>query len=183
MSFTNISSVSTAHQIIDLLNDLYQMFDDRIDQYDVYKVETIGDAYMVASGVPHPNGEQHAVQISKMALDLLAKVTTFEIKHKPNIKLQLRMGIHCGQVVCGVVGTKIPHYSVLGDTVEIAGLMESTGLPMMIQITQDVKQILDKDGTFAITDRGNINVTLIGEITTYWLIGRKENSDDRKLST
>ena len=68
-----------------------------------------------------------------MALDLLANVTTFEIKHKPSVKLQLRMGVHCGQVVCGLVGTKIPHYSVLGDTVEIAGLMESTGLPMMIQ--------------------------------------------------
>ena len=68
-----------------------------------------------------------------MALDLLAKVKTFEIKHKPSVKLQLRMGVHCGQVVCGLVGSKIPHYSVLGDTVEIAGLMESTGMPMMIQ--------------------------------------------------
>ena len=75
---------------------------------------------------------------SKMALDLLAKVTTFEIKHLASIKLQLRMGVHCGQVVCGLVGTKIPHYSVLGDTVEIAGLMESTGLPMMIQVTSVV---------------------------------------------
>ena len=63
VSFTSICSDSTAHQIIEFLNDLYQMFDDRIDQYDVYKVETIGDAYMVASGVPHPNGEQHVVEI------------------------------------------------------------------------------------------------------------------------
>ena len=117
-----------------------------------------------------------------MALDLLEKVITFEIKHKPGMKLQLRMGVHCGQVVCGVVGTKIPHYSVLGDTVEIAGLMESTGLPMMIQITENVKQILDKDGTFVTTLRGNINVTLIGEIETYWLIGRKEHREERKLS-
>ena len=98
VSFTNISSVSTAHQIIDLLNDLYQMFDDRIDDYDVYKVETIGDAYMVASGVPIPNGQHHAVEIGKMALDLLAKVLTFEIKHKPNHRLKLRMGLHSGQV-------------------------------------------------------------------------------------
>ena len=98
VSFTSICSVSTAHQIIDFLNDLWQMFDVMIDDYDVYKVETIGDAYMVASGVPNPNGTQHAVEISNMALNLLAKVNTFEIKHKPNMKLQLRMGIHCGQV-------------------------------------------------------------------------------------
>ena len=98
VSFTSICSVSTAHQIIDFLNDLWQMFDVMIDDYDVYKVETIGDAYMVASGVPNPNGTQHAVEISRMALNLLGKVITFEIKHKPNMKLQLRMGIHCGQV-------------------------------------------------------------------------------------
>ena len=98
VSFTSICSDSTAHQIIEFLNDLYQMFDDRIDDYDVYKVETIGDAYMVASGVPIPNGQHHAVEIGKMALDLLAKVLTFEIKHKPNHRLKLRMGLHSGQV-------------------------------------------------------------------------------------
>ena len=76
------------------------------------KVETIGDAYMVASGIPIPNGQHHAVELSKMALDLLAKVLTFEIKHKPNHRLKLRMGMHSGQVVGGVVGSKIPHYSV-----------------------------------------------------------------------
>ena len=118
-----------------------------------------------------------------MALDLLDKVISFEIKHKPGIKLQLRMGVHCGQVVCGVVGIRIPHSSVLGDTVEIAGLMESTGQPMMIQITENVKQILDRDGSFVMTARGKLNVTLIGEIETYWLIGRKEFKEERKSST
>ena len=137
VSFTTICSDSTAHQIIEFLNDLYHMFDDRIDNFDVYKVlticfltryifkkikilfmhmydkiETIGDAYMVASGIPIPNGQHHAVELSKMALDLLAKVLTFEIKHKPNHRLKLRMGMHSGQVVGGVVGSKIPHYSV-----------------------------------------------------------------------
>ena len=62
------------------------------------QVETIGDAYMVASGIPIPNGLHHAVELSKMALDLLAKVLTFEIKHKPNTRLKLRMGMHSGQV-------------------------------------------------------------------------------------
>ena len=114
VSFTNIASESTAHQIIDFLNDLYSLFDERIDNYDVYKVETIGDAYMVASGVPVSNGSQHAVEVSRMSLDLLAKIVTFEIKHKPGFRLKLRMGMHSGKVVGGVVGSKIPHYSVFG---------------------------------------------------------------------
>ena len=130
-----------------------------------------------------------------MALGLLGKVLTFEIKHKPNMKLQLRMGIHCGQVgstyfewvfvvvttrqvVCGVVGTRIPHYSVLGDTVEIASLMESSGLPMMIQITESVNLILERDGTFTTTIRGKINIPGLGEMRTHWLVGRQEKNDD-----
>ena len=100
--------------MVTLLNHLYQMFDARIDHYDVYKVETIGDAYMVASGVPVSNGSQHAVEVSRMSLDLLAKIVTFEIKHKPGFRLKLRMGMHSGKVVGGVVGSKIPHYSVFG---------------------------------------------------------------------
>ena len=70
-------------------------------------------------GVPVPNGDLHAVEISKMSLDLLAKVLTFEIQHKPGYKLKLRMGLHSGAVVGGIVGAKIPHYSSFGDTVEV----------------------------------------------------------------
>ena len=109
-----------------------------------------------------------------MALDLLAKVLTFEIKHKPNHRLKLRMGMHSGQVVGGVVGSKIPHYSVFGDTVELASLMESSGMPMKIQITSNTKDILHEDGSFNVAPRGNIHLPTIGNIHTYWLIGRKE---------
>ena len=78
VGFTTLSSESTAHQIVDMLNLLYNMFDAKIDNWDVYKVETIGDAYMVASGVPDRN-EHHAAEVSKMALDLLAKVIDYYI--------------------------------------------------------------------------------------------------------
>jgi len=133
VQFTNLASESTANQIVDLLNTLYNLFDLRLEGYDVYKVETIGDAYMVASGVPVPT-PHHAVEIAKMALDLLAKMVTFEVAHKPGYRLKLRMGIHSGGCVAGVVGVKIPHYSVFGETVEMAGLMEATGEPMKIQV-------------------------------------------------
>ena len=129
---------------------------------------------MVASGIPIPNGLHHAVELSKMALDLLAKVLTFEIKHKPQHRLKLRMGLHSGQVVGGVVGTKIPHYSVFGDTVELASLMESTGQAMKIQISSATKDILTDEGSFNMEARGNVHLPSIGKVYTFWLIGRKE---------
>ncbi len=73
-----------------------------------YKVETIGDAYMVVSGVPRPNGEEHAHQIATLALHLLAAAATFKIPHMPQTQLQLRVGMHTGPVVAGVVGKKMP---------------------------------------------------------------------------
>jgi hypothetical protein len=82
VQFTVLSGESTAQQVIEMLNSLYGMFDSRIDAYNVYKVETIGDAYMVAGGVPEKN-DHHASEICKMALDLLSKICTFEVTHKP----------------------------------------------------------------------------------------------------
>ena len=143
-------------------------------KYDVYKVETIGDAYMVASGVPVSNGSHHAVEIAKMSLDLLAKVLTFEIQHKPGYRLRLRMGMHSGSVVGGVVGTKIPHYSIFGSTLEIAALMEPTGLPMKIQMSESTTAILDQTGGFEFTPRGIVHLPGFGELSTYWLVGRKD---------
>ena len=182
VSFTSIASESTAHQIIEFLNDLYNLFDDRIDNYDVYKVETIGDAYKVASGIPVSNGTNHAVEIGKMSLDLLAKVLPFEIKHKPGFRLKLRMGMHSGRVVGGVVGTKIPHYSIFGDTVEIAGLMESTGQPMKIQMSKVTMEILDQTGGFTFALRGLVDMPTVGDFVTYWLVGREREATEEGLA-
>lgn len=91
-------------------------------------METIGDSYMVVSGLPMRNGDRHAAEIARMSLALHQAVMSFTIRHKPDEKLKLRIGIHTGPCAAGVVGHKMPRYCLFGDTVNTASRMESTGL-------------------------------------------------------
>lgn len=99
-----------------------------IPKFILLQVETIGDAYMVVSGLPDRNGNLHAREIARMSLRLLDTVRNFVIRHRPNDKLHLRIGMHSGPCVAGVVGVKMPRYCLFGDTVNTASRMESNGL-------------------------------------------------------
>ena len=115
--FTSIAAQSSPIEVVNLLNQLYTEFDDCIARYDVYKVETIGDAYMVVSGLPVRNGDLHAKEIAEMSLALLDLIRNFDVAHLPEVKLELRIGIHSGPCASGVVGTRMFRYCLFGDTV------------------------------------------------------------------
>ncbi|XP_070535597.1 atrial natriuretic peptide receptor 1-like isoform X2 [Ptychodera flava] len=160
VGFTSLSAASTPMQVVDLLNDLYTCFDAIIDHYDVYKVETIGDAYMVVSGLPIRNGNNHAREIARMSLALLTSVTHFKVRHRPDYKLRLRIGLHTGSCVSGVVGLKMPRYCLFGDTVNTASRMESNGEALRIHMSSSTKDVLDTFGTFQTELRGQVEMKI-----------------------
>ncbi|XP_044586198.1 receptor-type guanylate cyclase Gyc76C-like isoform X1 [Cotesia glomerata] len=180
VGFTSMSAESTPFQVVNFLNDLYTLFDRIIKGYDVYKVETIGDAYMVVSGLPIKNSNWHAGEIASMSLELLNVVKQHSIAHRPNDTLKLRIGIHTGPVVAGVVGLTMPRYCLFGDTVNTASRLESTGEPLKIHISAQCKDVLDKIGGYIIEERGFVHMKGKGDVKTYWLVGATEKAVQKR---
>ncbi|XP_069624199.1 atrial natriuretic peptide receptor 1 isoform X2 [Ranitomeya imitator] len=176
VGFTALSAESTPMQVVTLLNDLYTCFDAIIDNFDVYKVETIGDAYMVVSGLPVRNGKLHTREISRMSLALLDAVKTFKIRHRPDQQLRLRIGIHTGPVCAGVVGLKMPRYCLFGDTVNTASRMESNGEALKIHVSAATRNVLEEFNCFQLDLRGDVEMKGKGKVRTYWLLGERSSS-------
>ncbi|GAA6098013.1 atrial natriuretic peptide receptor 1 isoform X2 [Tachysurus ichikawai] len=171
--FTAMSASLTPMQVVNMLNDLYTHFDNIIDNHDVYKVETIGDAYMVVSGLPIRNGDEHAREVARMSLAVVQGMENFESVHVPQQRLKVRIGIHSGPCVAGVVGLKMPRYCLFGDTVNTASRMESYGLPLKIHVSSSTKSLLDTFTTFQCELRGDIHIKGKGLVRTYWLLGER----------
>ncbi|KAL7990858.1 hypothetical protein Chor_014288 [Crotalus horridus] len=160
VTFTNICAQCEPIQIVLMLNAMYLRFDRLTTVHDVYKVETIGDAYMVVGGVPVPVST-HAERVANFALGMIIAAK--------DIKNPIRVGIHTGSVLAGVVGEKMPRYCLFGDTVNIASRMESHGVPNKIHLSGSVYQCL-KEKNFDIKERGEIDVKGKGKMHTYFLV-------------
>ncbi|XP_028163483.1 receptor-type guanylate cyclase gcy-25-like isoform X1 [Ostrinia furnacalis] len=172
VGFTTISANSTPMEVINMLNMLYRLFDEKIMEYNVYKVETIGDAYMVVSGLPQRNDNRHASEIADMSLSLMRSLEGANVPHRPEDPLRIRAGVNTGPCVAGVVGTTMPRYCLFGDTINTASRMESTGEPMKIHISQSTKKALDEIGNYEVESRGLIDIPGKGTMETFWLVNK-----------
>lgn len=167
VDFTAASTEMNPDQLVTLLNEVFSMFDQLAEFHGLEKIKTIGDAYMVAGGVPMPQ-EHHDQAIAQFALDIRDAIQQFcRSDGKP---FQIRVGIHTGPVVAGVIGRRKFAYDLWGDTVNLASRMESTGEPQKIQVTPEFYDLL-KD-QFRFEARGRIAVKGRGQMATYWLVDR-----------
>ncbi|XP_055339559.1 atrial natriuretic peptide receptor 1-like [Paramacrobiotus metropolitanus] len=172
--FGNVCALCTPFQIIALLNGVYSAFDVVLAEFDVYKVETVNDSYMVASGLPQRNGQRHAPEVAQMALRLVGIQLNSPLKDGNT--LQLRIGIHSGPCVAGIVGLRMPRYCLFGDTINTASRMESHGAAAKIHLSPTTKHLLSAHGGFLIQSRGSIPIKGKGEMETFWLLGLKLSS-------
>jgi len=169
VGFTALSEKVTPTELVGHLNRIFSAFDDLADKHGLEKIKTIGDAYMVAGGFPQKR-DGHTNDVSAMALDMLEAVA--ECTCGTEEAVRVRIGIHTGPAVAGVIGIKKFAYDVWGDTVNTASRMESSGLPGRIQISEQAAARLDDD--FVVEERGTVEVKGKGCMKTYWLLGRRQ---------
>jgi adenylate cyclase len=168
VGFTPMTAAMTPADMLNLLNEVFTHFDSLVDKYGLEKIRTIGDSYMVASGVPAPRPD-HAQALANMALDMRAYVLTDPVCTER--QLNFRIGINSGPVVAGVIGRKKFIYDLWGDAVNTASRMESHGTPGCIQITGETYALIHKE--FLCEPRGTIQVKGKGEMETWYLLDRQ----------
>ena len=155
-------------EVVGILDKLFGQFDTLAERYQLEKIKTIGDAYMVASGVPDPRAD-HAQALALLALDMVAAVSP--AGPCADLGLQIRVGINSGPVVAGVIGRKKFLYDLWGDAVNTASRMESQGSPNRIQVTEATHELLRDE--FDFESRGTIPIKGKGDMPTWYLVGRR----------
>ena len=165
VDFTRMSSRMSPSELVAVLNEVFTVFDELVAEHGLEKVKTIGDAYMVVGGIPSWS-EDHAERVASMALALAGSVA--RVEQAARLGIAFRIGIHCGPVVAGVIGTRKFIYDVWGDTVNVASRMESHGIPGRIQVTHAVRERLG--GKFQFEPRGLVDIKGKGPLPTWFLL-------------
>ena len=168
VGFTKLSSELSPNALVELLDDIFSVLDVLVERHGLEKVKTIGDAYMIVGGVP-TTSDDHVERLAQMALDMCVAVR--ELQSVPPRVVEIRIGMSCGPLVAGVIGSKRTIYDVWGDTVNVASRMESLGAPGRIHVSEAVYTRL-RD-SFDFEPRGEIEVKGKGVMPTYYLLGRR----------
>ncbi len=168
VGFTEFSAQKSPTQLVEILNGIFCEFDRLSESRGLEKIKTIGDAYMVVGGLPTPR-DDHGEAIALLALEMQAALTQFNLKIGESF--QLRIGMHSGSVVAGIIGISKFSYDLWGDTVNVASRMESNGESGKIQVTAATYERL-KD-MFVFEERGMVEVKGKGKMLTYWLLDQR----------
>ncbi|MCA1903698.1 MAG: response regulator [Cyanobacteria bacterium KgW148] len=166
VSFSDWVNHKTPYEIVSLLNDIFSRFDTLVEKYQLEKIKTIGDEYMAVGGLPVAQSN-HLRSAALLGLEMLSTIAQF--KDDRGQSLTLRLGLHTGPVVAGVIGTKKFAYDLWGETVNLASRMQSQGAPGKIQVTEAVYTNLKEHQEFQFEYRGNIGIKGYGTMATYWL--------------
>ena len=169
VGFATLADHLPPTELVKFLHQIFCIFDQLAQEHGVEKIKTIGDTYMVAGGIPNPRSD-HAEAVVEMAMAMQREITRFQ--QDDGEPFQLRIGISTGPVVAGVIGMSKFSYDLWGDTVNVACLMESTGVAGRIQVSPATYESL-KD-KYLFEERGATLVKGKGEMITYWLTGRRD---------
>jgi len=169
VGFTPLSAQLPPVEMIELLNEVFSFFDSLLDKYGVEKIRTIGDSYMVASGVPRGRPD-HAQALARMALEMRDYISTHTFRNRQRVSF--RIGINSGSMIAGVIGRRKFVYDVWGDAVNVASRMESHGLGGAVQITQTTYELIKDE--FVCEPRGTVNVKGKGEMEVWLVISAKQ---------
>jgi class 3 adenylate cyclase len=176
VDFTPFTERTAPERVVGVLDEIFSAFDQLAEEHGLEKIKTIGDAYMVASGLPD-HREDHAAAAAEMALDMLAEVA--RLSAALDLGLEIRIGMDSGPVIAGVIGRRRFIYDLWGDTVNTASRMESHGLAGRIQVTETTYQLLR--AAYRFEDRGEVVVKGKGAMRAYLLLGR--SGDDAPPQT
>jgi class 3 adenylate cyclase len=170
VGFTEYSNRMNASELVQMLDEVFSEFDALVDKYGIEKIKTIGDSYMAVGGLPNPH-HKHCHKVADLALEITEVIKT---KFADNYKIKMRIGIHTGKAVAGVIGNKKFAYDLWGDSVNIASRFEASGQPEKVHVSEDVRIILGDDYHFE--ECGEIEIKGKGLMKSFFLLEKKVTS-------